>query len=95
MVPSLQPDQSPTQSTHGIDHSDHVGSWLFSRGVASRLIEVNAPGLDEGETMLLNLTLTTAKARSYTPADSPAEEVRTYLLGVEIHDPSFPPCRDR
>ena len=94
-VPSLQPDQCPTQSTHGMDHSDHVGSWLFSRGVGSRLIEVDAPGLDEGDAILLNLTLTTAKACSYTATDSPAEEVRTYLLGIEIHDPSFPRCRDR
>lgn len=62
---------------HARDHPDHVYSWTFDAGSASRHIHVV---LADGQSLTIQLTLRLSGSRTMSHA-------RTYVLGVEIVEP--------
>ena len=63
---------------HQRDHPDHIFSWFFANGLASKRFFVRYP---DGEQVVMQVTLSVQSMES-SPMD-----IRTYALGVEVVGP--------
>ena len=72
-----------TMRTHEMDHPNHVHLWSFAHGTASKIFDSDV-GLGAKGLQVKMTPVSTAK----TTSDTLTQGNRTYLLSVEIHDPS-------